>query len=84
MEVKILKDEKTEMDLELDSVTVAEVLRVYLNDNGAKIAVWKQDHPTQNPVLHIEAENPKKILKDSITKLQKEIDAAVSDFKKMK
>ena len=84
MEVKILKNEKTAMDLELDNVTIAEVLRVYLNKNGAKLAVWKQDHPTKNPILHIEADNPKKTLKDSITQLQKEIDSAVTDFKKMK
>jgi DNA-directed RNA polymerase subunit L len=84
MEITILKDEKTNLDLELDSVTVAEVLRVYLNKEGAKLAVWKQEHPTKNPVLHIEADNPKKILKDAIKNLQKEIDGAVADFKKMK
>ena len=84
MEITILKDEKTNLDLELDSVTVAEVLRVYLNKEGAKLAVWKQEHPTKNPVLHIEADNPKKMLKDAVKNLQKEIDGAVADFKKMK
>jgi DNA-directed RNA polymerase subunit L len=84
MEVKILNDEKTSMDVELDSVTVAEVLRVYLNKEGAKLAVWKQEHPTKNPILHIEAESPKKLLKGTITKLQKEIDETVADFKKLK
>lgn len=84
MEAKILTDEKTVLDVELDSITIAEVLRVYLNKNGAKLAVWKQDHPTKNPVLHIEADNAKKLLKDSIAQLQKEIDSTVADFKKMK
>ena len=84
MEAKILKNEKTSLDIELDNVTIAEVLRVYLNKNGAKLAVWKQDHPTKKPVLHIEADNPKKVLKDSIAQVQKEIDSAVTDFKKMK
>lgn len=84
MEVKILKDEKTVLDVELDNLTVAEVLRTYANKNGAKIAVWKQDHPTKNPVLHVEADNPKKVLKDSIAQVQKEIDAVVADFKKLK
>jgi DNA-directed RNA polymerase subunit L len=84
MEITILKDEKTNLDLELDSVTVAEVLRVYLNKEGAKLAVWKQEHPTKNPVLHIEADNPKKMLKDAVKNLQKEIEGAVADFKKMK
>jgi DNA-directed RNA polymerase subunit L len=84
MEAKIIKDEKNELDLELDSITIAEVLRTYLNKNGAKLAVWKQEHPTKNPILHIEADNAKKVLKDSIAQLQKEIDGAVADFKKMK
>ena len=84
MEIKILKDEKTELDVEVSSLTIVEVLRVYLNKEGAKLAVWKRDHPTKNPVLHIEADNPKKILKSAIASLEKEIDGAVTDFKKLK
>jgi len=84
MEIKILKDEKNELDVELSSLTIAEVLRVYLNKEGAKLAAWKRDHPTKNPVLHIEADNPKKLLKKAITTLEKEIDATVDEFKKLK
>ena len=84
MEIKILKDEKNELDVELSSLTIAEVLRVYLNKEGAKLAAWKRDHPTKNPVLHIEADNPKKLLKKAITVLEKEIDATVDEFKKLK
>ena len=84
MEIKILKDEKTELDIELSSLTIAEVLRVYLNKQGAKLAAWKREHPTKNPVLHIEADNPKKLLKSAIATLEKEIDTAVADFKKLK
>ena len=84
MEIKILKDEKNELDIELSSLTIAEVLRVYLNKEGAKLAVWKRDHPTKAPVLHIEGENPKKVLKAAIAKLEKEIDATVDEFKKLK
>ena len=84
MDIKILKDEKTELDVEVSSLTIVEVLRVYLNKEGAKLAVWKRDHPTKNPVLHIEGDNPKKILKKAIASLEKEIDGAVADFKKLK
>jgi len=84
MEIKILKDEKNELDVEIDSLTIAEVLRVYLNKEGAKLAAWKRDHPTKNPVLHIEADNPKKLLKKAIATLEKEIDKAVDEFKKLK
>ena len=84
MEIKILKDEKNELDVELSSLTIAEVLRVYLNKEGAKLAAWKREHPTKNPVLHIEADNPKKLLKKAITTLEKEIDKTVDEFKKLK
>ena len=84
MEIKILKDEKNTLDIELNSLTIAEVLRVYLNKEGAKLAAWKRDHPTKNPVLHIEADNPKKILKAAIATLEKEIDKTVDEFKKLK
>ncbi|MBU2576618.1 MAG: hypothetical protein KKF50_02760 [Nanoarchaeota archaeon] len=84
MEIKILKDEKNELDIEIGSLTIAEVLRVYLNKEGAKLAAWKRDHPTKNPILHIEGDNPKKLLKSAITTLEKEIDKTVEDFKKLK
>ena len=84
MEIKILKDDKNEMDIELSSLTIAEVLRVYLNKEGAKIAAWRRHHPTKNPILHIEGDNPRKLLKGAITKLEKEIDKVVDDFKKLK
>ena len=84
MEVKILKDEKDELDIEVGSLTIAEVLRVYLNKEGAKLAAWKRDHPTKNPILHIKGDNPKKILKNAIATLEKEIDATIDEFKKLK
>jgi DNA-directed RNA polymerase subunit L len=84
MEIKILSEDKTSMDIELDSLTIAEILRVYLNKQGAKLAAWKRDHPTKNPVLHIEGDNPKKILKGAIAALEKEIDTTVDEFKKLK
>lgn len=84
MEIKILKDEKTELDIELSSLTIAEVLRVYLNKEGAKLATWKREHPTKSPILHIEADNPKKLLKNAIATLEKEIDKTANEFKKLK
>jgi DNA-directed RNA polymerase subunit L len=84
MEIKILKDEKNTLTIELSSLTVAEVLRVYLNKEGVKLAAWKRSHPTESPVLHIEADNPKKALKSAIAKLEKEIDSVVEEFKKLK
>ncbi|MCK4650216.1 hypothetical protein KAT36_03200 [Candidatus Pacearchaeota archaeon] len=84
MEIKVLKDEKNELDIELSNLTIAEVLRVYLNKQGAKLAAWRKEHQTKNPILHIEGNNPRKLLKSAITALEKEIDKTVDEFKKLK
>jgi len=84
MEIKILKDEKNELDVELSSLTIAEVLRAYLNKENVKLAAWKRDHPTKNPVLHIEGDNPKKLLGKAVAAIEKEIDTLVNEFKKSK
>jgi DNA-directed RNA polymerase subunit L len=82
MEIEILKDEKNELDVKVNDLTVVELLRHYLNKNGADLAVWRKEHLDEAPVLHIEAPNPKKLLKDTIKNLQKEISAIESDFNK--
>lgn len=84
MEIKVVNEEKGILDVEISSLTIAEVLRVYLNKEGAKLAAWKKSHQTSNPVLHIKADNPKKLLKDAIKSLEKEIDNTVTEFKKLK
>jgi len=84
MEIKVIKDEKNVLEIELSNLTIAEVLRVYLNKEGAKLAAWKKEHQTKNPVLHVEADNPKKLLKAAIKALEKEIDRTVDEFKKLK
>ena len=85
MEVKVIKNEKNTLDVELDNLTIAEVLRVYLNkESGVKLAAWRREHPMKNPVLHIEADNPKSALKKAISAVEKEVDTAVDEFKKLK
>ena len=85
MELKILKSEKSQLDVELDSLTVAEVLRVYLNkQSGVRLVAWRREHPVKNPVLHLEADNPKVILKKAISAVEKDIDKTVGEFKELK
>lgn len=84
MEIKILKDEKDCLDIEFNNLTIAEVLRAYLVKENVKLAAWKRDSPYANPVLHIEANEPKKVLKAAIAALEKEVDMIVNDFKALK
>jgi DNA-directed RNA polymerase subunit L len=84
MEIKIVNEEKGILDVEISNLTMAEVLRVYANKQGAKLAAWRKEHQTSNPILHIESDNPKKLLKDAIKALEKEIDQTVDELKKLK
>ena len=84
MMLKILKDEKGEVDLECDNLTVVELLRVYCNKEGAKVAAWRREHPTKNPILHVEGENASKLIQKAIASAQKDLDKYSEEFKKMK
>lgn len=87
MEVSILKDAKNELELELENLTIAEILRVYLNkDSSVEFAAWKREHPTKNPVLAVKTKGKtaKKAINDAVNLITKDLDKVESDFKKMK
>ena len=83
MNIKILTEDKNTLDIEINNLTVVELLRVYLLKEGAKVAAWKREHPTKNPILHIESENPKKLLQKTIGSIQKELEKYSEEFKKI-
>tara|TARA_Y100000310_G_scaffold303044_1_gene340996 strand:- start:613 stop:873 length:261 start_codon:yes stop_codon:yes gene_type:complete len=85
MEYEILKDEKNEMEIAIANLTIAEVLRVYLNDDSSvEFAAWKRDHPSKPAVLRLETKGktPKKALEDAVAKISKESDVLVNAVKK--
>ena len=85
MDLKILKSDKEEIEVELDSITLVEVLRVYLNENSdVSFAAWKREHPTKNPVLKVRAKNPKKAIKDAVSAVTKELEKVGKDFASLK
>jgi len=87
MEIRILKDEKDDFDVELENVTLAEVLKVYLNqDPSVEFAAWKRIHPTENPILSLKTKGKtaKKAVNDAIAQITKDLDKTLGDFKKLK
>jgi DNA-directed RNA polymerase subunit L len=87
MEIKVLESSKDEIRVEIDSLTIVEILRVYLNkDSSVVLAVWKREHPTKNPVLTVRTKGKaaKKAVDDAVSAITKELDSIASDFKKMK
>jgi len=87
MELNILKSSKDEMEVEIGSVTLVEILRVYLNkDAGVTFAAWKQKHPTEKPILKVQTKGktPKKAINDAVNSITKDLDKVEKDFKAMK
>ena len=87
MEINILKNTKDELEAEIESLTIAEILRVYLNkDNNVSFAAWKRDHPTKRPVLLVKTKGKtaKKAVNDAVSVITKDLDKLESDFKKLK
>ena len=84
MEIKIVREEKGFVDIEIDNLTIVELLRVYLNKQDVKMAAWRREHPTKNPVLRVEADNAKKVVLKAIEAVQKDIDKFVEEYKKAK
>jgi DNA-directed RNA polymerase subunit L len=87
MEITILKNSKNEIEIEFDNLTLAELLRVYLNrDSSVTFAAWKREHPTEKPKLLVKTEGKtvKKAISDAVDSATKELDKIESDFKKMR
>ncbi|MDD5193511.1 MAG: RpoL/Rpb11 RNA polymerase subunit family protein [Candidatus Nanoarchaeia archaeon] len=85
MEIQILKDEKNELEFKIDNQTLAEILRVYLNeDSNVKMAAWRKEHYSKPLLFKIESDgkSAKKALSDAISKLQKDLEKYSDEFKK--
>jgi DNA-directed RNA polymerase subunit L len=86
MEIKILKKEKDELHIELDNLTMVELLRNELwQDSAIEIAAWRREHPAKNPVLIVKTKekSAKKALLDCISRIKKINDKLLSEFKKL-
>ena len=87
MEVKILKNEKEQIEFQVDSLTLVEFLRVYLNkDSAVNFAAWKRKHITENPIMSVKTKGKtaKKALNDAVSAATKDLDKLETDFKKLK
>jgi len=87
MEVKYLREEKNEAEIEIGNLTIAEILRAYLvKDTNVEFAAWRREHPSKNPVLKIKTKGKsvRKALEDAISQIEKEADKIVSEFRKGK
>jgi len=87
MEIKVLNESKEEIKLELESITLTEILKVYLNkDSAVTFVAWKRNHPTEKPVIVVKTKGKtvKKAINDAIGAITKDLDKIQADFKKLK
>lgn len=87
MEMNIVKNLKEEMEIEFDNNTLAEILRVYLNnDSSVTFAAWKKESIEGNPLLRIitKGKTAKKAVNDAISSIVKDLEKTEEDFKKLK
>ena len=87
MEVKYLKDDKNEAEIEMDNLTIVEVVRAYLaKDSAVEFVAWKRTHPTKRPILYIrtKGKTARKALEEACALIEKDGDKIVDAFKKAK
>ena len=87
MEIKVLTNSKEEIEVEVESITLVELLREYLNqDSSVTFAAWKREHYTKNPVLKVKTKgkSAKNAINNAINVITKELDKLETDFKKLK
>lgn len=84
MEVEILNQDKNEVVVKVDNVTVAEILRVYLNEQGIEFAAWKREHPTKPAEFKIKSSGKtvKKAVGEAVEAIQKDLVALEKGLKK--
>lgn len=81
MNIEIAKDEKGEMDILVDNLTVAEVLREYLNKEGVEFAAWRREHPSKPVLFKIKASSVPKAVASAVDSIKKDAEKLVKSVK---
>ena len=84
MNIEIVKSEKDEVELKTDNITVAEILRVYLNSLGVEFAAWRREHPLKPIIFRIKVSSGsvKKAVSDAVSAINKDLDKVLAEAKK--
>ncbi len=87
MEIDILKSSKDEIEIQVENLTIAELLRVYLNkDSSVTFAAWKREHPSERAILNVKTKGKtaKKAVSDAVAAITKDLNKIEKDFSTMK
>ncbi len=84
MNIEVLKQDKNSVELKIDNLTVAEILRDYLNKEGIEFAAWRREHPSKPVIFKIESSGKtvKKAVSEAVEAIKKDCNKIVSALKK--
>ncbi len=85
MNIEIVKDEKNDIEFRVDNVTVAEILRDYLNKvPGVDFAAWRREHISKPALLKVQTtgKTAKKAISEAIKAIEKDSNSIISGLKK--
>ncbi len=84
MHIDVTSSSKDDMEFKIDNITLAELFRIYLNEQGVKFAAWRREHPSKPIVMKIQTSSGtvKKAVSDAASAIQKDLDSLLSVLKK--
>ncbi len=84
MNVEFSTQEKDIVEFKVDNPTIAEIIRVYLNQQGVEFAAWKREHPSKPVIMRIQVSNGtvKKAISDAVKAIEKDLSKFTDAIKK--
>ena len=84
MDIEIVNEQKDDMELKIDNPTIAELMRVYLHEQGVKFAAWRREHPSKPAIMRIQTSSGsvKKAVSDAVASAQKDLSTLAALTKK--
>ena len=84
MNIEVVKSEKNSIELRIDNLTMAEIIRAYAYAQGASFAVWRREHPSKPLIFKLESSDKtaKKVISDSVSAIKKDCDKIAALIKK--
>ena len=83
MNVDVIHQDKANAEIRLDNITIAEILRVYLAEQGADFVAWRREHPSKPVVMKLTSEKGvAKMMGTAVSALKKDLDSLRAGLKK--
>ena len=84
MNVEVISHDKHSAEFKIDNLTVAEILRIYLNESGVDFAAWRREHPSKPLIMKIQTSEGTvaKAVADASAAIKKDCDKLAALLKK--